>query len=293
MLARSGEPFDSEEHLFELKWDGFRAIALRDASGVRLRSRRDRVMEPRYPEAVTALEALPPGTVLDGELVTLVDGRPDFEALLPREQATSPQRIARLALEIPVVYVAFDVLYEGYESTMDQPLHERRRRLTRLVPPRSGRLVLSDAVEGAGLALYESARERELEGIVAKELSSPYEPGLRSGAWTKCKPTQELPCVVIGYLEAEGERRSLVVAAEEGGVLVSVGRVASGLTTHQRSELLADLSRRRIDEPIVSVPDAPGPPPLWVDPGPMLVVRFVERTRAGNLRAPVVARILS
>ena len=145
---------------------------------------------------------------------------------------------------------------------------------------------------GAGRALFESACVQELEGIVAKNLFSPYESGLRTGSWVSIKRSLELPCVVIGYLEKEGELSGLVIAAQQDGILVPVGRIASGLADAQREGLLDDLRTRRREHPVVPVGPVAGPLPRWVDPGPYLLARYVERTREGHLRSPVISRIL-
>ena len=128
MLARIGAPFDSDEHVFELKWDGVRCMAYVDDEGLRMHGRRRRDLASRYPE-LQFLRELPAGTLLDGELVVLrEDGRPDFGAILSRENASAATVAARMSRH-PVVYVVFDLLYERGESLMQRPLRERRARL--------------------------------------------------------------------------------------------------------------------------------------------------------------------
>lgn len=119
MLAVPGEAFDSDEHLFEIKWDGTRALSFIDRpGGYRLLNRRRIDMTARYPE-LDVLGILPPGTVLDGEIVMLPDGKPDFEALQGREHARNPMHIRFAAARNPATYIVFDLLFAGFKSLME------------------------------------------------------------------------------------------------------------------------------------------------------------------------------
>ncbi len=289
MLATLGRPFDSDEHLYEIKWDGLRCLAFVDDDGWRLRSRRDREMTPRYPE-LAFLEQVPTGTLLDGELVVLADGRPDFSSALSREQARDPHRIAHLAATLPVTYVVFDVLYAGFASIMGEPLAARRERLATLLEPvQDEHLVLSDGVHGAGTELFAQTVERGMEGVVAKRLASPYQPGKRTDAWIKFKARQEIQCVILGYLAEDGDLRSLALAAPDlQGALTYVGRVGSGLGTKLRDDLLRRLESRPRSEPLVPCSE----PAHWVEPGLFCTVSFTERTKTGMLRAPVFVALI-
>lgn len=285
MLAVLGDgPFDSEVHLFEWKWDGFRACVRRGSDGLSVRSRRDLDLRPRFPD-LDFLEALPAGTILDGEIVALEDGRPNFELLLGRERTRSGAQIDRLARTRPVLFVAFDILFVDGVRVTDRPLLERRELLRPLMAalghPRG---LCSEGVVGPGKKLFADAVGRELEGIVAKRTTSRYLAGKRSDDWIKIKRSQTLLCVILGFLRDEtGGLRSLVVGAAEGGALVCVGRVGSGLTEEARRTLLPQLEARVRSTPVVPT-DLEG---VWVQPGLFCRVSFVEKTRAGMLRAPV------
>ena len=286
MLAVRGEPFDSDEHLFELKWDGIRAIAYVGDGQLRMHGRRRRDLATRYPE-LGLLADLPVGTVLDGELVVLAeDGRPDFRAVLSRENAGAG-RVAAAARQHPVVYVVFDLLYERGEALLEQPLDERRRRLERLVEAASApRVMLSESVVGDGLALFEAASERELEGVVAKRRDSRYLPGERTDAWQKVKPVKSIHCLVLGYEPdpvRDGEFKSLIVATDLDGELRCVGKVGSGIGESQRTQLRELLRLHAAEQPLIDV-DVDG---CWLRPGIYCMVSYLERTASGNLRAPV------
>jgi len=291
MLAKIGDPFDSSEHVFELKWDGVRAVTYVDAAGVRMHGRRRRDLATRYPE-LTFLGELPAGTVVDGELVVLQDdGKPNFRAILSRENA-SANGVHAAAKRHPVVYVLFDLLYDGGESLLGTPLGERRERLQALVAKSAQpRLMASDGVIGEGLALFEAARQQEVEGIVAKRLDSNYLPGQRTDAWTKIKPVKTILCLVLGFEPdgdvAPGEQprdiKSLIVATDFDGELQCVGRVGSGIGEAQRAELRELLFARAAAQPIIDA----GMTGCWVEPGIYCTVSYLERTNNGNLRAPV------
>ena len=290
MLAVRGRPFDSDDHLYEVKWDGTRALVFREGATLRAHNRRLRPLLERYPE-LDALAALPEGVVLDGEVVVLRDGRPDFPALLSREQARGRDKAEQLARTAPATFVVFDLLYDGYASRMAEPLRDRRARLAELVAahPCEG-LVFSDGVVGGGVRYFEEAVAAGLEGVLAKRLESPYEPGRRSDAWVKLKPVHRLHCLVLGWLpDGPHGLKSLVIATDDGGGLRCVGKVGSGLTAAVARELVPRLEAAPRDRPLVPA-DVPGA--RWVEPGLYCVVSCVEFTRSGSLRAPVFLQLV-
>ena len=136
MLSRRSEPFDSEDHLFEIKWDGTRVLLFVDEEGVapRLRNRRRAVLDARYPEREEWLD-LPPGTVLDGEMIVLQEGVPDFSALLSRDQIQDDARARAAMKSRPATFVAFDLLYRDFEPQTSVPLTERRAARVHVSPP--------------------------------------------------------------------------------------------------------------------------------------------------------------
>ena len=185
MLAGTAPaPFSDDNWLFEIKWDGVRAIATVGTS-VSLRSRNDTELAGQFPE-LAELMTLAPGTVLDGEIVVMSRGKPDMQALLPRLQESPPRTGAA-----PVTYIVFDILRRGDEDLTSLPLVKRRKILQSAV--REGpHVVISAPVEGRGEDYYRAAVAQGLEGVMAKRKDSPYEPGVRSGAWLKIRAQQEL-----------------------------------------------------------------------------------------------------
>src|SRR5713101_2419711 len=186
MLAKPGVPFDSQEHLFELKWDATRVFAFVDNHGYRLVNRHRVDVTERYPE-FGFLNNLPMGMVLDGEVVVLRQGKPDFRLLLSRNQARASLRIHSLARTFPATYIVFDLLYDRFESLTALPLRARRQRLEAVVRAcANARLVFSEGIVGSGRAFFEAVCREGLEGVVAKRLDGRYRPGRRD--WIKIKP---------------------------------------------------------------------------------------------------------
>ena len=186
MLAKPGAPFDSQEHLFEVKWDGTRVLAFVESRGYRLVNRHRVDVTERYPE-LGFLDHLPAGILLDGEVVVLRQGKPDFGLLLSRNQVRASFKIRSLAKTLPATYVVFDLLYHRFESLLALTMQTRRQRLQTVVRAcANARLVFSEGIVGLGRAFFEAVCRQGLEGVVAKRLDGRYRPGRR--AWVKIKP---------------------------------------------------------------------------------------------------------
>ncbi len=290
MLAAIGRPFDSAEHLFEIKWDGTRALSYCQDSDYRLLSRKNKDLRPGYPE-LNFLAALPAGTVLDGEIIVLQQGVPDFRGLLSREQAQSQQRVRTLMRDLPATYVVFDLLYRDFRSLMECPLVERREQLREISSACGNpKLVMSEGVTGDGLAYFEQVRGQDLEGVMAKRLDSLYRPGKRTDAWLKIKAVKHLHCAIIGFVpDGARDLKSVIIAIEEEGVLTCVGRVGSGLGEQMRGRLRDLLFDRLRDTPVIEC----GIAGKWVEPGIYCTVSYLERTGTGQLRAPVFLDLIT
>ncbi len=280
MLAIQGQPFDSELHFFEFKWDGFRATAMIENGSVRLMSRNGIDLAPQFP-GLSGLAKLPDGLALDGELVAFRDGRPVFDLMLNRGRGAGSKAVR---------FVVFDVLYTDFESRMRLPLSERRPILEEIVARQPcPELMLSEGVSANGKALYQKACEQGLEGVMAKRLSSAYAAGKRNGAWVKVKRRLHIQVAVIGFIEkASNDFQSLLVAGsalpgEEPGPLRYLGRVGGGFTESQHAHMNDLLRRRPRAAPLVSCPEKG----RWVEPGLYCEVSYAELTEAGLLRAPV------
>jgi len=291
MLARLGKlPRDDDAYAFEVKWDGVRAVAHVDAGHLTLTGRNGTDFTGRYPELRGMAHALGSRrAILDGEVVAFDDeGRPSFERLQSRMHLASDSQVRRRMREVPVVYIAFDLLWLEGHSTLDLSYSDRRRLLEQL--ELAGPAWRTPAHrEGDGEAMLQASREQDLEGIVAKRLDSAYEPGRRSSAWIKVKNHGAQDVVVGGYTRGEGGRAAslgaLAVGTFDEGRLVYAGKVGTGFTASTLSDLtrrLEPLSRER------SPFDGRQPPKgtVFVEPRLVARVEFREWTRAGTLRAP-------
>jgi ATP-dependent DNA ligase len=188
MLAVPGRPFESADYVFEVKWDGIRALAALEARGWQLWGRQGADYTARYPE-LDVLRRLPAGTLVDGELVAFRGGRPDLATLMRRHPLVDPVHIRHAPSWCPVRYVLFDLLYLAGQSLLHEPLEQRRARLAEVCGPLGCAGVLFSAgVVGRGLELYAQALASGHEGVMAKRRTARYRPGRRSAAWLKIKP---------------------------------------------------------------------------------------------------------
>jgi DNA ligase D-like protein (predicted ligase) len=287
MLARLGQPFDSDDHYFDVKWDGYRCIVRVDHDGHRLVSRRRWDMTAIFPE-LDFVRALPPGTILDGEVIALRDGMPSFQQLQQRGQARSPRRVQQLLEKIPTELVVFDLLYFDFTPHLDAPFTERQERLHE-VAALTPRLIVSEGVVGAGKAFFEEAIEQGLEGVVAKRLTSPYQPGKRTGAWTKIKAVKSYYCLILGFLPGgKDDFKSLLVATNDGEQLRYAGRVGTGFSAAVRRKVNRELRARLTDAPLVPCPEQG----VWIEPGLYCTVQCMEKTDQDLLRAPVFQQLV-
>ena len=259
LLLRTDSLPAGEQWLYELKLDGYRAIAWkrngppsRDArrptSDVCLRSRNDNDFSGRYPEVVKALAKLPDNTVIDGEIVAFdEEGRPSFNAL---------QNIG----SAPVVYYVFDVMVLRGQNVMREPLHKRRALLEKHVLPKLPEPVRYAAPLDADLpTLIHSVKAHGFEGLVAKRRTSVYEPGLRSGAWMKMRVNRGQEFVIGGYTRGTKTFDALVFGYYEGNKLVYVARTRNGFTPATRVRLFKKFKGLEIKEcPFVNLPEAKG-----------------------------------
>ncbi len=258
MLAVLSElPAKAELFSFEFKWDGVRAITYWDGKTLRIDSRNRLDITRRYPELHAISRALGPRrrAVLDGEICALDDlDRPSFARLQQRMHVSDSSAIARLTREVPVNYFLFDLLYLDGRSTMNLPLVERRRLLEELmIAGPSWRI--SPAHVGDGAAMLETARQHQLEGVVAKKIDGVYEPGRRSPSWLKIKIVQSQEFVIGGWTPEASDRGSRRVGSLQVGyygsakdsLLTYAGGVGSGFNDKTHAMLTRALNRLRRD----------------------------------------------
>lgn len=268
---------DSDRYACEVKWDGFRALIDASRAGVTIWSRNGYDMTARYPELQAIRATVRKGVILDGEILCLIDGRPDFAALWFRSRGqTSPA----------VCFMAFDVLEIGGRSLIDEPYRQRRQVLEDL-DLNGSHWCTPEIHVGDGAALFAATKEMGLEGVVAKRLDSRYRPGLRSRSWTKTKHFQTRTFALLGWLPPEqwrGDRGCVALGLDSTAGIARAGVVESGygrdlvdrLPQLTRGQLRALQERGRV----------------WQGANPPLMgeVKFLEWSPAGGLRhASIVA----
>ena len=287
MLAQlANVPFTSKEWLFEIKWDGFRAISYINHE-LEVRSRNNKELRYTFPE-LKELSTLTRDTVLDGEIVAMHEGKPDFQALLERNKTNSAQDIEYITRKYPAIYVVFDILEKDGKSLVHLPLVERRRILKENVGEGKS-VVLSEFIETEGEAYFQAALKRSLEGIMAKKTNSPYELGVRSSNWLKIKKTLTCDCVIFGYTKGEGYREqtfgALILGLYEGGRPVFVGKVGTGFSQSVIELLLKAFEGFKTEEKTLQSVDVLEEV-TWLKPELVCEVTYQVVTRDGKLRMP-------
>jgi len=273
--------------VWEVKLDGYRALAVKSGSGVTLFSRRRKSLNRQFPYIVEALADLPEGTVVDGELVAIDDdGRPDFNLL--QNSRSEASRIH---------YYAFDLLYWGNRDLTRLPLIERRALLKSLVVVRDKRIKIAEYVEAAPENLLSAVREQGLEGIIGKQKDSHYQPGKRSGAWIKHRVNRGQEFVIGGYFPGPHGFDSLIVGYYDGEKLMYVARTRNGFVPASRRQVFSKLKhlvtpgcpfvnlpetrRSRFGEELNAVKMTKA---VWLRPEAVAQIEFLEWTESDRLR---------
>jgi bifunctional non-homologous end joining protein LigD len=294
MQALPAEKLPDGDWLYEIKLDGYRALAFKNGKEVRLISRNQKAFN--YPQLLDALKSLSAERViLDGEIVALDEkGRSSIQLL--QVYKSSEQRV-------PLVYYAFDLLFLGGKDLRKEPLSARRKLLAEVLKRAPANIRVSEGLQGSKEDLLRVAQEFGLEGLVAKRLDSVYESGRRSGAWVKIKLTREQKFVIGGYTLPEGGRKyfgSLLVGYQGPKGILFAGRVGTGFSDKVLANLYAKFQKLRAPScPFVNLPEKSkgrwglGITPAvmkrcqWVKPALVAQVKFTEWTLDDQLRQPV------
>jgi bifunctional non-homologous end joining protein LigD len=273
--------------IWEIKLDGYRALAVRSRAGLTLFSRRKKSFNRQFPYIVEALANLPEGTVLDGEVVAIDDsGRPDFN-LLQNFRAEASR----------IHYYIFDLLVWEHRDLTRLPLIERRALLKSLVVVPDKRIRISDYVEATPNDLLSAVREQGLEGIIGKQKDSYYQPGKRSGAWIKHRVNRGQEFVIGGYFPGPHGFDSLIVGYYDGDKLMYVARTRNGFVPASRRQVFSKLKHLVTPAcPFVNLPETRRSrfgeelnaekmkKAVWLKPEAVAQIEFLEWTEADRLR---------
>jgi bifunctional non-homologous end joining protein LigD len=283
MLASSAKKiFNDPNWIYELKWDGYRALANCESGKVRLYSRNGISFNKKFPSIAEALSEIPHEVILDGEIViTDKNGVSHFQKL----QLYDPKNTSGT-----LQYYIFDMLFLNGHSMLNLPLLERKNLIPDVINNISG-LVYCDHIEGMGTAFYKRALELGMEGVIAKKANSLYFPGTRNENWLKIKKINTLEAIICGYTESVTSGSvfgSLILGMYKDDILIYIGNCGSGFSDREQKILLKHLEEIEIKKnPFSKKINLKGRKPHWVDPLLICEVKFSEWTRDGRLRHPV------
>jgi len=278
------EPFDDPDWFFEVKWDGYRAVAeIRDGN-ISLYSRNGIPFEKKFFPVVESLRKFEFEAVLDGEIVVVDDqGRPDFQLLQHYQESGGGH----------LLYCVFDLLYfQGHDLT-GLPLI-RRKELLKKILPSSPKIRFSDHVREEGALFFRASRERGLEGIIAKHSQSTYQVGMRSRQWLKVKTRLTQEGVIAGFTEPKGGRKhfgALVLGAFNGDELTYIGHSGGGFGVKDLKEIRAKLDPLIRKECPFKVEPETNAPVTWVKPELVCEIGLSGWTEDGVMRQPVFLRL--
>lgn len=286
MLAQTASaPFSSEEWIFEVKWDGIRAISY-VADKLSIRSRNNKELMPNFPE-LDELKTLARNVVLDGEIVVIKEGKADFQAVVERAKATRSYEIKIEAQRNPATYVVFDIIEKEGQPLIELPLIKRKMLLEQSLKE-GAHVSLSLFADQEGEAYYEAAVKKGVEGIMAKKKDSQYEPGVRSHNWLKIKKLATCDCVIFGYTKGEGSRRetfgALVLGLYEREKPVYVGKVGTGFSQENIEALMKDFDELEIHERTLPASVDVTGEIVWLEPKLVCEVAYQSVTKDGKLR---------
>lgn len=276
LISQMQEPFDDPEWIYELKLDGLRCIAYLENDNVILRNKRNMELLPRFIELKDIYKQVTDRCILDGELVVMVNGVPDFYELQKRTMLTSKTRIGLEAARLPASFVAYDCLQAGDKVLLDVPLMERKQILEKLVQENE-RIAVSRYIPEKGVQLFQLTVEKELEGVVAKKASSLYYQGKRTKDWIKFKRMADKDFLICGY--EPGKVISLILGEYRNGELVYAGTVSWGV----RREIIKVLTKGNCPFRENVKPDGDI---VWCKPEKTCIVEYTPNT-LDALRQPV------
>ena len=280
MLAKlHDKAFDREGWVFEIKWDGYRAVAEVNGKNTRLYSRNGLNFADEYAVVFEELKKIKKKVVLDGEIVAFNDkGMPSFQSIQQYDPASTP-----------LLYYVFDILYLNGKSLKDSPLLERKQILKDLLPE-SDIIKYCDHIEEKGAEFFELMQKQGLEGMIAKRADSRYTEGARSNDWLKIKHMLTDEAVICGYTEPRGGRSyfgALILGSNEKGKLKYIGHTGTGFNHKTLKEVYEKLQPLVTDESPFDQKIKVNSKVTWVKPKLVCNLKFTEVTADGNRRHPV------
>ncbi len=283
MLATTAKKiFNDSKWLFELKWDGYRALANCDSGKVSLYSRNGISFNVKFPSIVESLEAIEHEVILDGEVViTNKKGVSDFQKLQHYDPDNTSETLQ---------YYVFDMLFLNGHSMMDLPLMERKSLISEVIEGLPN-IVYCDHIEGMGTSFYKRAIETGMEGVIAKKADSKYLPGTRTESWLKIKNISSTEALICGYTDSVTGGSifgSLILGTFKNDELIYIGNCGSGFSSEEQKLLLKQFKKLELKaSPFSGILNLKGRKPHWLKPELICEVKYTEMTKEGKLRHPV------
>jgi len=271
-------PFNSKDWIYELKLDGIRCIAYLDNLETDLRDKRNMKLLPRFPELEMIYHQIKDKCILDGELIVLKDGVPDFYELQRRSLLTDTFKIQLAYKKYPASFVAYDIIYYNNKDVTDLPLIERKKILQDVLVENKS-IAISRFIEEKGIELFNIADQQKLEGVVAKRKDSKYYFDKRTKDWVKFKRMADEDFVVCGYVK---KKNTLILGQYKGEALIYKGSVSFGV----KQDFLSVYNCKEINNsPLESTPFCKEEV-IWIEPNLVCVVEYMPNTK-DSLRQPV------
>lgn len=279
LLGEVANPFNSNDYIYEMKFDGIRALVFASKKEVVVMSRKKQDITYLYPELQKIKKLIKKDTIFDGEIVAFDKDKPSFSKLQLRSHLKSQNKIKNQVEENPVIFVAFDILYEG-KDLINKPLMERKKILDKY--QNSDVFFKTFYIESDGVNFFNKIKKNDIEGIVAKKKDSKYLIDERSNYWLKIKNFKQGKFIIGGYRENKGSHTiSLILGEKRNGGLYYMGNVVLG-------------KKRALYQKIINTPVLKKSPfvndvdkkVIYIKPENFCYVKYMERTNGGNLRQP-------
>ena len=283
LINEMQEAFDSPNYIYELKLDGERCIAYLDNDTTELRNKRNIKVLSKVPELSNIHKQVKCRCILDGELIVIKDGKPNFYEIQRRSLMSNTFKIQLASTKLPASFTAFDILYYNDHEVIDLPLMERKRLLEKSIKE-NDRIAISRYIEKEGIKFYQLAVQNQLEGIVAKLKDSKYYLDKRTKDWIKIKNLKDDDFVVCGYILKSNGVSSIVLGQYFTKELVYKGHVTLGMSTvdFQLIKSIPTINTLHFNDLPSGNEDA-----VWIEPNLVCTVKYMMKTSNGSLRQPV------
>ena len=271
LIGEMQEAFDSPDHIYELKLDGIRCIAYLGKNSTDLRNKRNIKILTKFPELAEIHKQVNCRCILDGELIVMKDGKPDFHEVQPRTLMSNTFKIKLAAAKLPASFTVYDILYYDDHDVIDLPLMERKKLLQKVIKENE-RIAISRFIEEHGIDLYQLTVENQLAGIIAKSKDSKYYLGRETKDWIKTKNLNDEDFIVCGYIVKKKGIISIVIGQYSGTQLVYQGHVTMEIT-NQNFKLIKTMPIRKT-QPFKVMPEG-NDNAVWIAPSLICIVQYM------------------